>query len=56
MDYIRRLSVSLFARTIKMVDLRHNSDIHRMKGLSPKDFERLAKYHTAYAYLRAIVE
>ena len=35
-----------------MADLRHNSDIHRMKGLRDKDFDRLKKYHHAYSYLR----
>jgi len=55
-DYIMRISVSPLARAIKMADLRHNSDIHRMKGLEPKDFARLAKYHKAYAFLRGIVD
>ena len=56
MDYIMRISVSPIARAIKMADLRHNSDIHRMKGLTEKDFKRLEKYHTAYAYLKGIKE
>ena len=54
MDYIMRISVSPIARTIKMADLRHNSDIHRMKGLREKDFKRLEKYHKAYAYLKEV--
>ena len=53
-DYINRVSVSATARAIKMADLRHNSDIHRMKGLTPKDFDRLIKYHKAYAFLKDI--
>lgn len=64
MDYIRRLSVSPMARAIKMADLRHNSDIHRMKPediledgtLNEKAAKRLAKYYVAYAYLRGIEE
>lgn len=55
-DYIMRISVSPLARAIKMADLRHNSDIHRMKGLTEKDFARLAKYHKAYAFLRGITD
>ena len=43
MDYIMRISVSSVARAIKMADVRHNSDIHRRKGLREKDFERLKK-------------
>jgi len=54
MDYIMRISVSLIARAIKMADLRHNSDIHRMKGLRPKDHERIEKYHKAYAFLKEV--
>ena len=54
MDYIMRISISPTARAIKMADLRHNSDIHRMKGLREKDFARLKKYHEAYAYLREV--
>lgn len=53
-DYIMRISNSKIAREIKMADLRHNSDIHRMKGLREKDFERLEKYHKAYSYLREV--
>ncbi len=55
-DYIMRVSVSASARAIKMTDLRHNSDVHRMKGLRDKDFERVAKYHKAYAFLKGIGE
>lgn len=51
-DYIMRISVSARARAIKMADLDHNSQIHRMKGLREKDMARLAKYHKAYAFLR----
>jgi (p)ppGpp synthase/HD superfamily hydrolase len=53
-DYIKRIRNSNHKMSIriKMADLRHNSDIHRMKGLREKDFARLEKYHKAYAYLR----
>ena len=51
-SYIEELSTDPIARTIKMADLRHNSDIMRMKGLREKDFQRLEKYHKAYAYLK----
>lgn len=37
----------------KMKDLRHNSDIRRLKGLRPKDIERVARYHAFYAELEA---
>jgi len=50
-DYLARVAVHTIARAIKRADLHHNSDITRMKGLRKKDFDRLAKYHRAYAYL-----
>ena len=51
-DYIARVSLNSITRAVKMHDLRHNSDIMRMKGLRDKDFDRLKKYHHAFAYLR----
>ena len=51
MDYITRVSENEDAIQVKLADLRHNSDIHRMKGLREKDFVRLEKYHRAYAFL-----
>lgn len=64
MEYVRKLSVSIIGIAIKMADLRHNSDIHRMKPadiledgtIAPKAAARLAKYYVAYAYLREISE
>ena len=52
MAYVKRLASNKDAKKVKMADLRHNSDIHRMKGISEKDFSRLTRYHKAYAYLR----
>lgn len=33
---------------VKRADLRHNSDFRRLKGISPKDVERMARYQTFY--------
>ena len=51
-EYIQVIAKNDDARRIKLVDLKHNSDITRMKGLRDKDFERLKKYHKSFAYLR----
>lgn len=51
-EYIKRIATNRWARLVKLADLTHNSDIMRMKGLGKKDFDRLEKYHRAYAYLR----
>tara|TARA_R110002012_G_C11197033_1_gene559343 strand:- start:178 stop:378 length:201 start_codon:yes stop_codon:yes gene_type:complete len=40
------------ARQVKKADLRHNSDITRLKGIGPKDKERIEKYHKAYSLLK----
>ncbi len=53
-DYLDKIAVCPIARAIKLADLDHNSQIHRMKGLREKDFERLAKYHRAYSFLKGI--
>lgn len=54
-NYIKRINLcphlNFGAKRIKKADLRHNSDILRMKGLRAKDFARLEKYHKAYQYL-----
>ena len=36
------------AMRVKMADLRHNSDIRRLKGVTDKDIERMAKYSKFY--------
>ena len=50
-DYIHLIATNKDARLVKLADLEHNSIIFRMKGLRKKDFDRLEKYHRAYAYL-----
>jgi (p)ppGpp synthase/HD superfamily hydrolase len=38
---------------VKMADLRHNTDIRRLKGISQKDIERMAKYNQFYLEIQA---
>ena len=47
-DYILRICDNRDAMLVKMADLKHNSDITRLKGVSEKDLLRMKKYHTAY--------
>lgn len=54
MDYIKQLSSNSDARQVKLSDLKDNSDITRLKGLTKKDFDRMEKYHIAYSYLSEI--
>ena len=41
------------AMLVKMADLRHNSDIRRLKGVTDKDLERMAKYQRFYLEIQA---
>ena len=41
------------AMKVKLCDLRHNTDIRRLKGISQKDIERMAKYHTFYLEIQS---
>lgn len=52
-DYIGRISTNPYATAVKIADLRDNTNITRLKGLRPQDFERLEKYHRAYVTLNS---
>lgn len=41
------------AMVVKMADLRHNTDIRRLKGVSQKDIDRLAKYNLFFLELQS---
>lgn len=41
------------AMRVKMADLRHNTDIRRLKGVTEKDIARIAKYQMFYMELKA---
>lgn len=53
-EYIRKIASNLDAVRVKKADLRHNMDIRRLKGVTEKDMERLAKYAKAYHFLDQI--
>lgn len=50
-QYIELICTNYDAILVKMADLDDNSDISRLKGLEPKDFERMQKYHISYKRL-----
>jgi (p)ppGpp synthase/HD superfamily hydrolase len=52
-EYKERVFASKDAMTVKMCDLRHNSDIRRLKGVTEKDIARSAKYHQFYLEIAA---
>jgi len=41
------------AMRVKKADLTHNSDIRRLKGISEKDIERMAKYHRFFLEIQS---
>lgn len=41
------------AMRVKMADLRHNTDIRRLKGVTQKDLDRLAKYNRFFMELQS---
>lgn len=52
-EYKHRVFLSEDAMKVKMADLRHNSDIRRLKGVTEKDIARTAKYHQFYLEIQA---
>lgn len=54
-DYKTRVKANPDAVLVKMADLRHNSDIRRLKGVTEKDLARTKKYHEFYLELMRVV-
>lgn len=52
-EYKARVFANRDAMMVKMADLRHNTDIRRLKGVTEKDIERMAKYNRFYLEIRA---
>lgn len=44
------------AMRVKMADLRHNTDIRRLKGIRDKDIERMVRYQQFYMEIRERLE
>lgn len=51
MEYVRNLKHNPIARKVKLADLRHNSDVTRMKEMTKKDVKRQEKYLNAIEFL-----
>lgn len=52
-EYKGKVFANEDAMRVKMADLRHNTDIRRLKGVTEKDIKRMAKYHVFYLEIRA---
>lgn len=55
-EYKEGVFSSIDAMKVKLCDLRHNTDIRRLKGVTEKDIARIAKYQTFYLEIRARLE
>lgn len=52
-EYLLRITSNIDCVRVKLCDLRHNSDIRRLKGVTAKDVARIEKYHKMYLELKA---
>jgi (p)ppGpp synthase/HD superfamily hydrolase len=55
-QYKQKIFKNRDAMQVKMADLRHNTDVRRLKGVAQKDIDRMAKYHQFYMELKAKLE
>lgn len=51
LDYVRNLKSNSIARTVKLADLKHNSDLSRLSVVTDKDLQRVEKYKIAIRLL-----
>lgn len=51
MDYVEQIKTNPVAKTVKLADLRHNSDMTRLEVVTPRDQERAEKYLAAIKLL-----
>lgn len=50
-DYLQRVKQNTIAKDVKLADLKHNSDLHRIKKVTESDIIRNQKYQAAILYL-----
>lgn len=54
-QYKARVKANHDAVRVKLMDLRHNTDIRRLKGITEKDMQRTERYHKFYKELEDVV-
>jgi (p)ppGpp synthase/HD superfamily hydrolase len=50
-EFIKRAQQNPIARQVKIADLEDNMNIQRIRAITAKDLERLAKYHRSWCVL-----
>ena len=51
MEYVAKIRENPIARTVKLADLRHNSDLTRMDEITETELKRVEKYKAAMRLL-----
>lgn len=50
-EYLEKVKSNNLARVVKLADLKHNSDLSRLKSVTNTDYDRVKKYKNAIRYL-----
>ncbi|HHA8327433.1 TPA: GTP pyrophosphokinase [Streptococcus pneumoniae] len=50
-EYLGKVKSNNLARVVKLADLKHNSDLSRLKSVTNTDYERVKKHKNAIYYL-----
>ena len=54
-EYLQVVCSNRDAMLVKLADLRHNTDIRRLKGVTEKDIKRVEKYHKMYTHIKGVL-
>lgn len=54
-QYKEQVKSNMDAVLVKMADIRHNTDMRRLKGVTDKDIQRMAKYMQFYSELTQVL-
>lgn len=55
-EYLTGILQSHDACRVKLADLRHNTDIRRLKGVGEKDLQRMQKYHKMHTQIKDMIQ
>lgn len=55
-EYLTGILQSHDACRVKLADLRHNTDIRRLKGVGEKDLKRMQKYHKMHTQIKDMIQ
>lgn len=55
-EYLQEVLGSYDACRVKLADLRHNTDIRRLKGVGEKDLQRMTKYHMMHTQIKDMIK